>query len=89
MTVPLPPVAALLAALLATGVGLVYSHHQSRQLFIDWQAVQAQRDELDIEWELLQLEQSTLATDAEVDQKARGPLQMLIPGPAQVIYVAP
>lgn len=89
MTAPRSPVAGLLAALLATGVGLVYSHHQSRQLFIDLQALQAQRDELDIEWELLQLEQSTLATDAEVDQKARGPLQMVVPGPGQVIYVAP
>lgn len=89
MNAPVAPVAALFAALLATGVGLVYSHHQSRQLFIDLQTQQAQRDELDIEWELLQLEQSTLATDAEVDEKARGPLQMRIPGPEQVIYVAP
>lgn len=77
----------LLAVLLGSGLGLVYTQHQGRQLFIELQKLQTQRDNLDIEWEMLQLEQSTLATEAIVDQAARNRLDMQIPAPETVIYV--
>ena len=67
----------LITAILGTGLGLVYTKHQSRKLFIELQAVQAARDELEIEWELLQLEQSTLAAEAVVDHAARTRLEMV------------
>jgi cell division protein FtsL len=77
----------LLAVLLGSGLGLVYTQHHSRQLFIELQKLQARRDNLDIEWEMLQLEQSTLATEAIVDQAARSRLDMQVPDPETVIYV--
>jgi cell division protein FtsL len=79
--------AALLVVLMGSGLGVVYTKHQTRQLFIDLQALQDKRDELEIEWRLLQLEHSTLATAAEVDQVARTRLDMVIPAPDAVIYI--
>ena len=77
----------LTTVILSTGLGLVYTKHQSRKLFIELQAVQAARDELEIEWELLQLEQSTLAAEAVVDHVARTRLDMVIPDPHSVVYI--
>ena len=77
----------LISAVLGSGVGLVYTQHQSRQLFMELQVLQAHRDELDIEWELLQLEESTLNTESVVDQAAHSRLNMLLPDPNSVVYV--
>ena len=78
----------LLLALLA-GIALVYSQHQSRQLFIELQGLQARRDELNIDWESLKLEESTLNTALMVDQAAHDRLHMLLPDPVNVVYVKP
>jgi cell division protein FtsL len=77
----------LIIALMGSGLGLVYTVHQSRQLFIELQDLQVRRDHLEIEWELLQLEQSTLVTEATVDQAARVHLNMVVPNPSLSIYV--
>lgn len=82
-------VAGLAAAILGSGVGVVYTEHANRQLFIELQKLQAERDNLEIEWELLQLEQSTLVTDAVIEQTARTRLNMLIPDPGEVLYITP
>ena len=42
-----------------------------------------------MEWEALQLEQSTLLMDAAIEDKARRRLNMLIPDPADVLYIKP
>lgn len=78
---------ALLATILISGLGLVYTQHQSRQLFVELQALQARRDELDIDWRLLQLEESTLNTELVVEQAAASRLHMLPPNPDAVVYV--
>ncbi len=82
-------VALLTVTLLGSGVGVVYTQHANRQLFIELQKLQAKRDDLEVEWELLQLEQSTLVTDAVIEQTARLRLNMLIPDPGEVLYVTP
>lgn len=76
-------------AVLASGVGVVYTRHVNRQFFIQLQKLQAERDTLDVEWESLQLEQSTLVMDAAVEEKARQRLNMMIPDPADVFYIKP
>jgi len=68
----------LTVAVLGSGVGLAYTHHVNRQLFVQWQ-----------QWELLQLEQSTLVTEVAVEETARTRLNMLIPDPGQVLYIPP
>jgi len=46
----------LTCAILGSGVGLAYTEHTNRQMFIQLQKLQAERDTLEVEWELLQLE---------------------------------
>ena len=82
-------VAALIAAVLGSGLGVVYTQHVNRRLFIEWQKLQAERDTLEVEWELLRLEQSTLVTDAAVEAVARTRLNMLAPDPDAILYIAP
>ena len=82
-------VSLLTVTVLGSGVGVVYTQHANRQLFIELQKLQAKRDDLEVEWELLQLEQSTLVTDAVIEQTARLRLNMLIPDPGEVLYVTP
>ncbi len=80
-------VSALIIAVLVSGVGIVYSKHHSRQLFIELQALQLRRDDMEIEWGQLQLEQSTLATEVAVDNIARIRLDMIVPTPDAVVYI--
>lgn len=81
-------VVVLMSAVLGSGFGVIYVKHHCRQLFIELQTLQEKRDDLEIEWELLQLEQSTLATEAMVDQTARTRLNMVVPDSNRVVYVA-
>ena len=82
-------VAALVVAVLASGVGVVYTQHTNRHLFVQWQKLQAERDSLEVEWELLRLEQSTLVTDAAVEAVARTRLNMVTPDPGAILYITP
>lgn len=77
----------LLIAVTGTALGVIYAKHQSRELFIELQALQAQRDDLEMEWEQLQLEQSTLSTEAVVDHAARTRLDMIVPTTDAVVYI--
>jgi len=77
----------LIMGIVSSGVGLVYTKHQSRKLFIELQVLQMLRDDLEIEWEMLQLEESTLTTEAVVDQAARVRLNMMVPDANSVIYI--
>lgn len=82
-------IALLVIAVFGSGVGVVYTQHANRQLFVQLQKLDAARDRLEIEWELLQLEQSTLVTDVAVEEMARTRLNMLIPDPGEVLYITP
>lgn len=79
----------LAGAVLGSGVGVVYTRHANRQFFLQLQKLQAERDNLEVEWELLQLEQSTLVTDAAVEEMARKRLNMSTPDPGDVLYIKP
>lgn len=82
-------VAALGVFVLGSGVAAVYAKHQSRKLFVELQALIAERDRLDLDWGRLELEASTQANHARVEQLARGPLQMRLPDPREIRLVAP
>lgn len=73
--------------LLAAGVGVVWSRHETRALFVQLQALHAQRDGLDIAWGQLKIEQSAWATHGRVEQTARAGLKMVIPRPEEVRLV--
>jgi cell division protein FtsL len=79
----------LWVALLAAAIAVVWSKHEARSLFIELQALHAERDALDIEWGQLKLEQSAWAMHGRVEQTARLNLEMVVPRPDEVRIVKP
>lgn len=79
----------LLLAVIASALGVVYTKHYSRKLFIVLQDLESVRDEMNIEWGQLQLEQSTWATHGRVESLAREQLKMTTPNPDTVVIVQP
>ena len=79
----------LWVGLFASALGVVWSIHETRTLFIELQGLHAGRDRLDIEWSQLKIEQSAWATHGRVEQTARSGLNMVIPTPQEVQLVQP
>lgn len=80
---------ALIAATLASAMGVVFSTHESRKLFVALQGLQRTRDDLNAEWGRLQLEQSTWATHGRIEQIASNKLDMVNPPAGAVVIVRP
>ncbi len=79
----------LALAVFLSALTVMFTSHESRKRFVELQALQEARDELNVEWGRLQLEQSTWATYARVDAIARNQLNMFIPPPQAVVIVNP
>ena len=77
----------LALAVLASALGVVYSKHHNRQLYVHLQSLQQQRDAMEVEWGQLQLEQSTLATQGHIERVARKQLKMQIPDMEAVVMI--
>ncbi len=77
----------LLAAVALSAIGVVYSKYLSRRDFVALQELQAEKERLGVEWGRLQLEESTLATDSQVEQRARDRLQMHLPDMNDVVVI--
>ncbi|WP_199909842.1 cell division protein FtsL [Rhodanobacter thiooxydans] len=75
---------ALLVAVLASALGVVWTRHESRVLFVSLTALQNQRDELNIEYGKLELEQATYAEPRRIDDEARQKLGMVDPRPQDI-----
>jgi cell division protein FtsL len=76
-------------AALASAAGAIYCKHRARALFIELEALNAHRDNLEIEWGQLQLEQSAWATHAFVERVASTKLHMATPPPKEIKVIAP
>jgi cell division protein FtsL len=76
-------------AVLASAAGAVYVKHRSRELFVELERVNRERDRLEMEWGRLQLEQSAFSTHAFVENVAATNLGMRTPPPKQIEVVAP
>ena len=74
----------LLAAVLASALGVVWTRHESRVLFVSLTGLQNQRDELNIEYGKLELEQATYAEPRRIDDEARQKLGMVDPRPKDI-----
>lgn len=72
------------AAVFATALALVWVRHESRTQFVELQALNEARDELNIEWGRLQLEQATWAEASRIERLARDELDMRVPRPDEV-----
>ena len=76
----------LLGATLCNAIGVVWTRHQSRALFVRLTQLQKQRDALNIEYGRLQLEQATWADPQRIAQEARH-LGMVMPQPRHIQLV--
>lgn len=82
-------VVSLAVVVLASSLGVVYTKHQSRKLFVELDTLKKERDEINVEWGRLQLEQSTLATHGRIEGAAKKRLNMETPEYEKVFIVRP
>jgi cell division protein FtsL len=79
----------LWVAVLGSSAGAIWCKHRARELFVQLEALDARRDNLEIEWGQLQLEQSAWATHAFVERVASTRLHMAMPPPKDIEIVSP
>ena len=79
----------LLVLVIVSAVGVVYTKHQGRTLFVELQSLGEARDSMDIEWGRLQLEQSTRTTQGRVERDARERLGMVSLTPDKMVIIRP
>jgi cell division protein FtsL len=82
-------VAVVALLIFASSLGVVFSTHQARRLFVELEGLQKVRDEQNTQWGRLQLEQSTWATHGRIEAIANNQLDMMIPPPGAVVIVRP
>jgi cell division protein FtsL len=76
-------------AVLGSSMQVIYARHKSRDLFVQLEKLNAERDSLEMEWGRLQLEQSTWSSHAFVERVANAKLQMNLPQTRDVRIVRP
>ena len=81
--------ASLYVLCMVTALGAVYSKYYSRKLYVQLEALQQARDDLNIDWGRLELEQSTWATHTRIEEVAREKLHMFLPTGEATIIVPP
>jgi len=79
----------LWVAALGSAVGAVWCKHRARESFVELEALNARRDNLEIEWGQLQLEQSAWSTHAFVERVASTKLHMAMPPAKEIEIIAP
>ena len=79
----------LFAVVLVTAIGLVYSKHKTRVLFVELEQLNKEVVSLDTEWGRLQLEQSAWSDHGRIERIARERLDMRIPEAEQVAFIRP
>ena len=80
-------IALLIVAIMGSSLGVIYSKHQTRKIFVNLQKIHKQIDELDVEWGQLQLEQSAWSSHGRIEKIARKKLQMTLPRADEVLYI--
>ncbi|HET8700829.1 MAG TPA: cell division protein FtsL [Nitrococcus sp.] len=78
----------LLTLVVGSAIGVTYSKHKSRRLFVQLQELQRERDQLNIEWGKLQLEQGAWATPGRVERIAREQLDMRVPNQSDMVILS-
>ena len=79
----------VLAAVIGSALGVVYTRHESRRHAVELGLLEDQRDAFIAEWSRLQLEQAWLADASHVESKARERLGMQTPAEAQILVIKP
>ena len=62
-----------------SAVAIIYINHQSRELFIELEALNAERDKLNIQWSELKTEENVWATPMRIEREAINKLNLQRP----------
>ena len=81
--------AALFLALIASGVGVIYTQYLHRKLFVELKALEYERDTMEDEWGRLLLERSVWAARGRVERIAHERLALQMPVAADIVLVIP
>jgi len=79
----------LVFVIVASAIGVIYSKHHNRMLYVELRELETNRDNLNVDWGRLQLEQSTWATHGRVESAARKRLKMRNVDYAEVVIIKP
>jgi len=77
----------LAAAVVVSAVWVASTRHQARQLFIELEALNRERDRLQVDWGRLQLEQSAWAAHPRVESLAREEIGLNLPEQRNIVLV--
>jgi cell division protein FtsL len=77
----------LIWAVVASALAVVHAKFSSRQLFVELQELQQQRDAVNVEWGRLQLEFGTWGTHGRIEREAHSQLGMRLPQADEVVVV--
>jgi len=89
LNVKLLIVVLMLGAVISSALGVVYTRHESRQLAVQLDVLENERDAVIAEWSRLELEQAWLADAGQVESKARDLLGMSMPPQPHILVVRP
>lgn len=70
-----------------SAIALVYTKHESRDLFVELEHLTRERDALNIEWGRLQIEQSTWATHGRIERVALEELALIRPKSTEIYLI--
>ncbi|MGE4659123.1 MAG: cell division protein FtsL [Gammaproteobacteria bacterium] len=77
----------LAVAVVISSIWVITAKHQSRQLFVELEALNREHDRLQVDWGRLQIEQSTWGTHSRIESLARQHLDLDLPRNEQVVIV--
>ncbi len=77
----------LAVAVVGSAIWVAATRHEARQLFIELEALNRERDRLQIDWGRLQLEQSAWAAHPRIENLARDRLALDVPDQQSVVMI--
>ena len=80
-------ISSLAVSVVVSSGWVIKAKHQSRQLFVELEELNRERDRLQIDWGRLQLEQSTWGTHPRIESLASQRLNLASPRPDEVVVI--
>lgn len=82
-------VMSLVAAVLVSGMAVIFVKYESRKLFTEIERLRVQRDELAVDWGRLQIELATWAEQGRIKDSAVVQLKMQVPQVTDMLVIKP
>lgn len=77
----------LVLMVIGSAISVVYAKYSSRQLFVNLQSKNRERDRIDMDWGKLQLEYGTWGAPRRVESLAHDDLKMRLPRAEEVVVI--